>query len=404
MADVAGNQHSGSSNAFAWGLNVSTSVLIVFANKVLLSTNGGHGFTFATTLCALHFLASAASIWAAQAMGLAGQARIPTKDALKFAVMANMSIASLNLSLLVNSVGFYQVAKLLITPCTCLMEMLAVGKTITPGIAASIAMVVAGVAVVTVNDVQVNLLGLAIAVVSVVASGTQQIMCGTLQRKHKLSSHQLLSNTAYIQGMMLLLVGPFIDQAVSQRWLLDYTWTQPALQQLLLSCSLAVLVNVSQYMCLGRFSAVTFQVLGHTKTILVLLASWWVFQEQMTARKLAGMGLAVAGMVLYGWLGSSSSSAATAAAAAAAAKAAGTAGGRGSAAGRSPNSRRVGKQAVMSDAAGMEGGSVVASHPIRLTDDGHGHFGRVEEEEEQQQQYGGSIAAGVVRRHRAAKA
>jgi hypothetical protein len=41
-----------------------------------------------------------------------------------------------------------QVAKLLITPCTCLMEMLAVGKTITPGIATSIAMVVAGVAVV----------------------------------------------------------------------------------------------------------------------------------------------------------------------------------------------------------------------------------------------------------------
>jgi hypothetical protein len=59
---------------------------------------------------------------------------------------------------------------------------------------------------------------------------------------------------------MLLLVGPFIDQAVSQRWLLDYVWTQPALQQLLLSCGLAVLVNVSQFMCLGRFSAVTFQV------------------------------------------------------------------------------------------------------------------------------------------------
>jgi hypothetical protein len=41
-----------------------------------------------------------------------------------------------------------QVAKLLITPCTCLMEMLAVGKKVTPGITASIAMVVAGVAVV----------------------------------------------------------------------------------------------------------------------------------------------------------------------------------------------------------------------------------------------------------------
>jgi solute carrier family 35 protein E3 len=59
---------------------------------------------------------------------------------------------------------------------------------------------------------------------------------------------------------MLLLVGPYIDQAVSQRWIADYTWSSAALQQLLLSCALAVLVNVSQFMCLGRFSAVTFQV------------------------------------------------------------------------------------------------------------------------------------------------
>jgi hypothetical protein len=59
---------------------------------------------------------------------------------------------------------------------------------------------------------------------------------------------------------MLLLVGPLIDQAITQKWVLDYTWTQPAVQQLLLSCALAVLVNTSQFMCLGRFSAVSFQV------------------------------------------------------------------------------------------------------------------------------------------------
>jgi solute carrier family 35 protein E3 len=53
-------------------------------------------------------------------------------------------------------------------------------------------------------------------------------------------------------------------------------------------------------MCLGRFSAVTFQVLGHTKTILVLLISWLVLHEHMTGRKLFGMALAVAGMIAYG--------------------------------------------------------------------------------------------------------
>lgn len=42
------------------------------------------------------------------------------------------------------------------------------------------------------------------------------------------------------------------------------------------------------------------QVLGHTKTILVLLASWWVFKEPMVPRKMLGMLLAVAGMAAYG--------------------------------------------------------------------------------------------------------
>jgi hypothetical protein len=51
----------------------------------------------------------------------------------------------------------------------------------------------------TVTDVTVNTVGLIIAGVSVVSSGMQQIMCGVVQRKHKISSHQLLANTAPVQ-------------------------------------------------------------------------------------------------------------------------------------------------------------------------------------------------------------
>ncbi len=46
---------------------------------------------------------------------------------------------------------------------------------------------------------QVNALGLIIAGVSVVTSGMQQILCGTMQKKHHISSHQLLANTAPLQ-------------------------------------------------------------------------------------------------------------------------------------------------------------------------------------------------------------
>jgi hypothetical protein len=42
------------------------------------------------------------------------------------------------------------------------------------------------------------------------------------------------------------------------------------------------------------------QVLGHAKTVTVLLVGWMYFGDQMPARKLAGMVLAVLGMVMYG--------------------------------------------------------------------------------------------------------
>ena len=135
---------------------------------------------------------------------------------------------------------------------------------------------------------------------------------------------------------------------------------------MVVSCLLAVLVNISQFMCLGRFSAVSFQVggrwvagrvggwvgccggwsvpqslpcaarrilfnlhpglaallrwpprmltpaslplrppphpdrlqvLGHSKTILVLLGGWAFLGDTITAKKFAGMMLAVSGMV-----------------------------------------------------------------------------------------------------------
>lgn len=42
-------------------------------------------------------------------------------------------------------------------------------------------------------------------------------MCGRLQAMHKVSPHHLLAVTAPMQGALLLLVGPFLDRAVTGR-------------------------------------------------------------------------------------------------------------------------------------------------------------------------------------------
>lgn len=69
---------------------------------------------------------------------------------------------------------------------------------------------------------------------------------------------------------------------------------------IILSCSIAVGTNLSQFICIGRFTAVSFQVLGHMKTILVLILGFLFFgKEVLNVQVVVGMIIAVARMIWY---------------------------------------------------------------------------------------------------------
>jgi drug/metabolite transporter (DMT)-like permease len=74
------------------------------------------------------------------------------QDLAIFTATANASIISLNLSLMMNAVGFYQVAKLLIIPFVCGVERLWLGRRFSRQVTAAVAVVVVGVAIVYVGD------------------------------------------------------------------------------------------------------------------------------------------------------------------------------------------------------------------------------------------------------------
>lgn len=68
-----------------------------------------------------------------------------------------------------------------------------------------------------------------------------------------------------------------------------------------LSCAIAIGTNLSQFICIGRFTAVSFQVLGHMKTVLVLTLGFVLFgKEGLNLHVIMGMIFAVAGMIWYG--------------------------------------------------------------------------------------------------------
>ncbi|XP_019059440.1 PREDICTED: UDP-galactose transporter 2-like, partial [Tarenaya hassleriana] len=95
------------SDVGAWAMNIISSVGIIMANKELMSSSG-FGFSFATTLTGFHFAVTALVGLASNATGLSASKHVPLWELLWFSIVANISIAAMNFSLMLNSVGFYQ--------------------------------------------------------------------------------------------------------------------------------------------------------------------------------------------------------------------------------------------------------------------------------------------------------
>ncbi|XP_031287005.1 UDP-rhamnose/UDP-galactose transporter 1-like [Pistacia vera] len=298
--EVENSKKSSVSDVGAWGMNIVSSVGLIMTNKQLMSPSG-FGFGFATTLTGFHFTVTALVGLVSNAAGYSASKHVPFWELLWFSIVANMSITGMNFSLMLNSVGFYQISKLSMIPVVCVMEWILHSKHYSKEVKMAVVVVVVGVGVCTVTDVKVNAKGFICACVAVLSTSLQQISIGSLQKKYSIGSFELLSKTAPIQAISLVLAGPFIDYSLNDKFLFNYNLSYGALFFILLSCSLAVFCNVSQYLCIGRFSAVSFQVLGHMKTVCVLMLGWLLFDSELTLKNILGMSVAVVGMVVYSW-------------------------------------------------------------------------------------------------------
>ncbi|RDY12644.1 UDP-rhamnose/UDP-galactose transporter 5 [Mucuna pruriens] len=298
MAPASKAEKKAAVDAAAWMFNVVTSVGIIIVNKALMAT---YGFSFATTLTGMHFATTTLMTTILKMLGYVQPSHLPLSDLLKFVVFANFSIVGMNVSLMWNSVGFYQIAKLSMIPVSCLLEVVLDKIRYSRDTKLSIGIVLLGVGVCTVTDVSVNTKGFIAAFVAVWSTSMQQYYVHFLQRKYSLSSFNLLGHTAPAQAASLLLFGPFLDYWLTEKRVDKYEYNAASLIFMFMSCTIAVGTNLSQFICIGRFTAVSFQVLGHMKTILVLIMGFFIFgKEGLNLQVVFGMIIAVAGMIWYG--------------------------------------------------------------------------------------------------------
>lgn len=279
-------------------LSVVSSVSIVICNKALISSLGFH---FATTLTSWHLLVTFCSLYVALKVKLFEHKPFDRKAVMGFGILNGISIGLLNLSLGFNSVGFYQMTKLAIIPCTVFLETLFLGKRFSRSIQFSLIILLLGVGIATVTDLQLNALGSILSLLAVLTTCVAQIMTNTIQKNFKVSSTQLLYQSSPYQAGTLLISGPFLDAFLTNQNVFAFKYTTQVLVFIILSCLISVSVNFSTFLVIGKTSPVTYQVLGHLKTCLVLAFGYVLLHEPFSWRNILGILIALIGMVLYSY-------------------------------------------------------------------------------------------------------
>ncbi|WOL13981.1 UDP-galactose transporter 2-like isoform X1 [Canna indica] len=276
------------SNVGAWAMNVVSSVGIIIANKQLMS-NSGFAFSFGLSL--------SLSLNINVLISSDNSDRLPLRrdgtSGLRLKRYRLLCIKGCP------ALGAPLILKLSMIPVVCVMEWILHSKHYSKEVKMAVIVVVVGVGFCTVTDVKVNAKGFFCACAAVLSSSFQQISIDSLLKKYSIGSFELLSKTAPIQALSLILLGPIIDFYLNGKSILKCEFSTAAIAFILLSRVLAVFCNINQYLCIGRFSAVSFQVIGHMKTVCVLMLGWLLFDSDLTLKNIAGMALAVVGMVVY---------------------------------------------------------------------------------------------------------
>jgi len=291
--------------------NLLASVSIILVNKQIVSVCGFH---FLLTLLFLNFLTTCTLLEVLAWCGYLKVKHLPPRDRWLVALLAVLTVLLNNASNEANSVGFYQITKLLIIPTVILIERLGgVRRSYSGGIVCSLLVASFGVAVATVSDFEVNLRGTILASLSVVLTARYQIWQGSKQHEHGVSAMQITHSVAWPQSVigffatnvfdiwcpslkdwLLLRSGGLLDHRLRGRE--DVFW-------ILACCGLAVAMNLSTYGLLGKASPVTYQVIGQLKTCLIVGLGYVFFDAKVPPGwllvRFSGVAIAAVGIIAY---------------------------------------------------------------------------------------------------------
>ena len=244
------------------GINTIATCFLVVLNKyifsfpalrsVQISFTAWHVFC---TLCIL-FFASLSPLRLFKRVYLNVWAILPLSGAFTGWIILN------NLSLALNPLGFYQIAKILTTPTVVVLNYFLEGETVSRTVIGSLAAICTGAALTCKGSTDTTLLGSLVAVAAFITTALYQVWIGTKQKQEGVDSAQLLFNQSYLSLGLLMILVPFFDR----ERLIEATTPTDAGEKPLdpkiwgaiaLSGVTAMVVNLTQFLIIGKTSAIT---------------------------------------------------------------------------------------------------------------------------------------------------
>ncbi|CAG7879953.1 hypothetical protein BRARA_C01206 [Brassica rapa] len=279
--------------------NFFVAISIIFMNKWVLKNIG---FEFPVFLTFIHYVVAFILMALLKSFSLLPAPPPSSKSSslslYTLGIVMSLSTGLANVSLKYNSVGFYQMAKIAVTPSIVFAEFLWYRKRVSFMKVVALTVVSVGVAVATVTDLQFSLFGACVALAWIIPSATNKILWSNMQQRENWTALALMWKTTPITLLFLVSMIPFLDPPGA----LSFDWSLANTTAIFVSAFLGFFLQWSGALALGATSAITHVVLGQFKTCVLLLGNFYIFGSNSGVVSVCGAIVAIIGTSLYTYL------------------------------------------------------------------------------------------------------
>lgn len=279
-------------------LNLFSSLSIVFVNKWLFLYNKFPSIT----LTLINFIGTSFGLYICLALGLFKRKHVHVRDVLPLAASFCGFVVFTNLSLKYNTVGTYQLLKVLTSPVILFLNYQWFDKTPSRFVVFSLLPIFCGVALNSIFDLAFSPIGTIMALLGVGTTAIYQILVGHKQKELALDSMQLLSYQAPLSSVLLICALPFLEPPFAEGGLFAIDLSFEGFLLVCLSTTAAFLVNFTIYWIIGNTSPITYNFFGHFKFCATMIGGVLIFNDVLQTNQYIGIFLTLIGVFSYSHL------------------------------------------------------------------------------------------------------